>query len=171
MARCYLSIGSNLGDRLAALTRAVEEISGRATLGPVSKVYETEPLIVTDQDPFLNICCRCETFEDPESFLRMIQRIEADHGRNRKTEVPKGPRALDIDILLWDGVVLETETLAIPHPGLLVRQFVLRPLLEIEPGLRDPRAGAPLKEAAAALPGQGVYCYGRAIVYSGGAGR
>lgn len=176
MPECYLSLGSNRGDRIEILGKALRLIDERWPLKRVSSVYETAPQIVTEQPPFLNLCCRVDLEAEagtggngaafPADLLPALHETEAALGRERRRELPKGPRTIDIDILLWGREIIREPELTIPHPGLLLRQFVLRPLLEIAPGLIDPRDGTALTAASAALPGQGVYCYHEAVVYS-----
>lgn len=139
MSTAYLSLGTNEGDRHALLKAAVARL---AALGPVtaSSVYETAPIGVTDQPDFWNIAVRLETDLDPLSLLTATAGIETDLGRVRT--VRWGPRTMDIDILLFDDLVLDTPTLTIPHPRLHERLFVLVPLLELWPGAALP-AGSP----------------------------
>ncbi len=166
MPECYLSLGSNSGDRLQNLSAALGAIAKRWVVHAVSSVYETDPQIVTDQGAFLNLCCRIEAPLPPLEVLSVLQRVETAIGRDRSRERPKGPRKIDIDIVLWGLDIVDEAELEVPHPGLTARQFVLRPLLEIGPGIRDPRDGRPLAEVSAALGGQGVYCHRGAVVYS-----
>ncbi len=166
MPECYLSLGSNCGNRFGQLSEALSRIAARWPIAVVSSVYETDPQIVTDQGAFLNLCCRIDAEAPPVAVLRGVNEIEAALGRDRRRERPKGPRTMDIDLLLWGCDILREPDLTIPHAGLTERQFVLRPLLEIAPGLRNPRDGLPLSALSASLPGQGVYCYGKAVVYS-----
>jgi 2-amino-4-hydroxy-6-hydroxymethyldihydropteridine diphosphokinase len=163
---CYLSLGSNRGDRLGNLSEALGRIAARWRLAAVSAVYETDPQIVTDQEAFLNLCCRIDAEPPAGAVLRGAHEIEAALGRDRSRERPKGPRMVDIDLLLWGADTIRESDLTIPHPGLTERQFVLRPLLEIAPGLLYPGDGRSLAALSASLPGQGVYCYGNAVVYS-----
>lgn len=139
MSTVYLSLGTNQGDRLALLRTAVARL---AALGPVvtSSCYETAPVGLTDQPDFWNIAVRLETALAPHDLLEATQRIEAELGRTRT--VRWGPRTMDIDILLYDHVVLDTPALTIPHPRLHERAFVLVPLLELWPAAALP-AGAP----------------------------
>lgn len=170
--RVYLSLGSNLGDRAGNLREAVRELSSVLEDLRVSSVYETEPLYLREQPRFLNIAAAGSCRLSPQGLLERIHGIEALLGRDRNREVPKGPRPIDIDILLYGELTVDTPTLQIPHPGLRERQFVLIPLLEIDPTLRDPRSGEPyaavsrvLAEArppgaGAGKGGQGVYIFG-----------
>ncbi len=136
----FLSLGSNLGDRLGLLRRSVEELN-KAGVRTVhcSSIYETEPLLVHEQPHFLNQVCEAATAWPPEELLRACLTIEEALGRRRTT--PKGPREIDIDILFYgDRVIAETD-LVVPHPGLYSRKFVLVPLAEIAPDFGDPKTG------------------------------
>jgi 2-amino-4-hydroxy-6-hydroxymethyldihydropteridine diphosphokinase len=139
--KIYLSLGSNLGDREQNLERAIaalerENIRVKAR----SSIYETEPRDVTDQPWFLNMVIECETEYFPLQLLAVLQRIEREMGRVRRGAPPRGPRLIDIDILLFGAVKMRTERLEVPHPRMLQRRFVLEPLLEIAPGLHDAAA-------------------------------
>ncbi|MEO7144540.1 MAG: 2-amino-4-hydroxy-6-hydroxymethyldihydropteridine diphosphokinase [Bryobacteraceae bacterium] len=132
-----MSLGSNLGDREVNLRRAVEllEANGVNTLR-VSSLYETEPRDLRAQPWFLNIALSAETRLFPLQLLGRIGAIQAQMGRKRA--IPKGPRLIDIDILLFGNFVVAIPGLAIPHPRMAERRFVLEPLAEIAPGLRHP---------------------------------
>jgi len=133
----YLSIGSNVGDRLANLRHACVHLERAAIhLRSWSSVYETEPVDVTDQDWFLNCAAAVETVLLPLELLETVHTIERELGRIR--ERPKGPRTVDIDILLYGDCMFRGETLVLPHPRMLERRFVLEPLNEIAPSLRIP---------------------------------
>ncbi len=150
----YLSLGSNLGDRMANLQAAMEQLG---ELGPVvarSSVYETEPVEVTGQPWFLNCVVAVETELMPKQFLAKALAIEQKLGR-RRTQ-PKGPRTIDIDLLLFGSSVVETSTLTIPHPAMHERRFVLEPLAEIAPDLRHPVFKKTTRELLAALPPGGA---------------
>jgi 2-amino-4-hydroxy-6-hydroxymethyldihydropteridine diphosphokinase len=154
--KVFLSLGSNLGDRLASLAKAVELLRGPLEQVRVSSVYETAPLYLTDQPRFLNIVVSGRTRLPPDALLQAAQAIEGELGRRRAGSVPKGPRPIDIDILLYGRQVIRQPDLVVPHPGLGERRFVLEPLLELEPGLHDPQGGAALARALENLPPQGV---------------
>jgi 2-amino-4-hydroxy-6-hydroxymethyldihydropteridine diphosphokinase len=126
----------------------------------VSTVYETKPLYVAEQPSFLNIVVFGKTSLSPQSLLSCCLGIEQAMGRNRKDPVPKGPRIVDLDILLYGDRVVHTPTLEIPHPSMTERQFVLVPLLELEPDLEDPKTGEPYARSLAGLEDQGVYIFG-----------
>ncbi|MGB0721925.1 MAG: 2-amino-4-hydroxy-6-hydroxymethyldihydropteridine diphosphokinase [Gammaproteobacteria bacterium] len=136
----YLGLGSNLGDSRATLESAVAEL--RETRGldevRVSAVYRTAPLGPQDQPHYLNAVVSCTTSLAPEVLLDLLQEIESAHGRQRESERRWGPRTLDLDILLMEGVECVTDRLTLPHPGLMEREFVLIPLAEIAPDLTLP---------------------------------
>jgi 2-amino-4-hydroxy-6-hydroxymethyldihydropteridine diphosphokinase len=154
--RVYLSLGSNLGDRLAFLRRAVRRLAPDLRELRVSSIYETAPMYNTSQPRFLNIAVAGLTRLSPRELLGRTQAIERDLGRERGSGAPKGPRSIDIDLLLCAGRIICEPDLSLPHPGLRERRFVLEPLLELEPLLRDPASGLPLAEALSRLPDQGV---------------
>jgi 2-amino-4-hydroxy-6-hydroxymethyldihydropteridine diphosphokinase len=136
VARVYLGLGSNLGDRAANLREAARRLAEKVTLLRVSSLYETEPWGVTDQPKFLNAACAADTGLSPQELLQFTQSIELDLGRVRSARW--GPREIDIDILLYDDLVIETRDLTVPHPRLRERAFVLVPLVEIAPEMIHP---------------------------------
>ncbi len=131
MALVYLSLGTNLGNRDQYLEQAREAIVKSFSLVRFSKVYETEPVEVTDQPWFLNQVAELRTDLAPETLLEWTRFLERQAGRQRET--PKGPRTLDVDILLYDDWILDAEELALPHPRLEQRRHVLVPLMELAP--------------------------------------
>jgi len=133
MSSAYLSLGSNLGDRMYYLCGALSLISKLdfVTIKMVSSVYETDPQGYLDQADFLNIVCRIETELSPEELLSATGKIESILCRERLIRF--GPRTIDIDILTFDNEVRNTEKLILPHPRMHERQFVLIPLHEIMP--------------------------------------
>jgi 2-amino-4-hydroxy-6-hydroxymethyldihydropteridine diphosphokinase len=142
----YLSLGSNLGDREDHLRQACEALNA-ANLRVLksSSVYETEPQDFTAQRWFLNMALECETRCFPIQLLTVLQKIEREMGRARGPGVVhKGPRTIDIDILLFGNAIIDTPKLIIPHPRMLDRRFVLEPLVEIAPELRHPQTKEPL---------------------------
>jgi 2-amino-4-hydroxy-6-hydroxymethyldihydropteridine diphosphokinase len=155
----YLSLGSNLGDRERHLQEACSAVKKLLAGFRMSDIYETLPLYVTDQNRFLNMVVSGIPGLEPDVFLRRIQSIEREMGRDRKRSPTKGPRVIDIDILLYGSRVVSTEALRIPHPGIAERQFVLIPLLQLSPGLRDPVTNASYAEISRRLPDQGVYIF------------
>lgn len=132
----YLSLGSNLGDRQASLREAVTRLSALGEITAKSSLYETEPLEVLDQPSFLNAAVKLITDLAPAALLREILALERSMGRIRTR--PKGPRAIDIDIVLFDNAIVEEPGLTVPHPAMHERMFVLAPLAEIAPGLMHP---------------------------------
>ncbi len=146
----YLGLGSNLGDRLGNLRQAVAELSELAELQACSRVYETEPMHVTDQPAFLNMAVRLRTALAPDPLLRAAKAIEQRLGRTET--VRWGPRVIDIDILLYDGMVLEGRDLTIPHPRLAERRFALAPLADVGATVAHPLARRTVAELLAQLP-------------------
>lgn len=129
----YLSLGSNMGDRLSLLEQSVARLATHPGIGvvSVSSVYETDPVGFTDQDAFLNIVVEVETTLAAQDLLTVCQEIEQYLQRERI--IRWGPRTIDLDILLYNQDNMETERLTIPHPRMHERAFVLVPLLEIAP--------------------------------------
>ncbi|MBI4464246.1 MAG: 2-amino-4-hydroxy-6-hydroxymethyldihydropteridine diphosphokinase [Acidobacteria bacterium] len=141
----YLSLGSNLGDRREQLRKACQALEkGGIHLQRISSLYETSPVDFAEQDWFLNCVLEIKTALSPLALLRQIQGIEQALGRRRQQ--PKGPRSIDIDILLYEDLILNLPELVIPHPRMCSRRFVLEPLLEITPLLRFPDPSKSLRE-------------------------
>jgi 2-amino-4-hydroxy-6-hydroxymethyldihydropteridine diphosphokinase len=132
----YLSLGSNVGDRERNLRAAIERLNDLGHVEAVSSFYETEPVEVTDQPWFINCAVKLITSRSPQDLLACVLEIERSMGRERTR--PKGPRNIDIDILLYGNQVIAEPGLTIPHPSLPERMFVLAPLAEIAPELRHP---------------------------------
>lgn len=150
----YLSLGSNLGDRLGYLVRGLALLEAAHTrVTGVSSVYETLPQGKTDQPLFLNLAASLETDLDAQALLRHMQAAERALGRERRERW--GPRTIDIDLLLYDDAVIQEPNLTVPHPYMCQRAFVLVPLLELQPGLTLP-GGEPLGTVLQRLPDQGV---------------
>ncbi|GFH40526.1 2-amino-4-hydroxy-6-hydroxymethyldihydropteridine diphosphokinase [Pseudolactococcus insecticola] len=139
MTKVYLSIGTNLGDRLANLQEAVVRLAADFDVLGVSKVYETEPVGLVIQDDFYNITLVLEVAKEvtPEQLLDKTQAIEK--AMKRVKTVHWGPRTIDLDILLFGGVNLTSERLSIPHRELANRRFVLQPLLDVAEQISDDR--------------------------------
>jgi 2-amino-4-hydroxy-6-hydroxymethyldihydropteridine diphosphokinase len=131
MYRVFLGLGSNLGDRLEYLSRAVEEINTFAPIQSISSVYETEPVGMDTENRFYNLVVEVETGLQPARLLRRLRSIEKKLGRRGRTHMMD--REIDIDILLYDGIAYEDAIVRVPHPQLDQRRFVLEPLREIAP--------------------------------------
>lgn len=153
----YLSLGTNLGNRPANLKQALSLLSPQMTIKARSKVYETAPWGYTEQDNFLNQAVRVTTYLDPEPLLKHIKRLEVAMGR--KDEFRYGPRLIDIDILFYDDLVIETPLLALPHPHLHERGFVLLPMMDIAPDLVHPVMGKSIREMMETCDTQGIAEY------------
>jgi 2-amino-4-hydroxy-6-hydroxymethyldihydropteridine diphosphokinase len=138
----YLALGTNLGDRLDNLRRALAALPPDFEVQAVSRVYETEPAYVEEQPRFYNLVCRAVTALSPFDALRRLKTLEAELGR---VSGPRfGPRQIDLDLLLYDDVRLDTPELTLPHPRLAERAFVLVPLDEVAPDLVHPVLGLPV---------------------------
>ncbi len=147
MIRAALGLGSNLGDRLGMLRSAVRSLQRQdITILAASEVYETPPWGMTDQPLFLNACVIVETEFSPQDLLRILKDTEKQLGR--KEGLRWGPRAIDLDILLYDDLLLDTSDLSIPHLSLPERPFVLRPLADIASDWKSPRSGQTVAEMA-----------------------
>jgi 2-amino-4-hydroxy-6-hydroxymethyldihydropteridine diphosphokinase len=156
--RVYLSLGSNVGDREANLRRALGLLTAEhISVTKQSSIYETEPQDVPDQPWFYNLVAECDTQCFPLQLLTILQGIEFEAGRRRGAgEVRRGPRVIDIDILLCGEVSMTLPQLTIPHPRMLERRFVLQPLAEIAPELRDVRTGELFRNFLPNVAGQQI---------------
>ena len=144
-AAVYLGLGANVGNRLANLRLALARMRTFARVEAVSRLYETAPVGLEDQPPFLNAACRATTGLEPAALLRFLKNLEAEIGR-RPGGPLGGPRPIDLDILLYGERVVETKSLCIPHPRLADRAFVLAPLCDLAPELRHPLLGKTMRE-------------------------
>lgn len=149
----YLSLGSNLGDRQANLRNATGRLLELGDVVEVSSLYETEPVEFTDQPWFLNCAVAVQTELIPREFLAGILAIERAMGRERTK--PKGPRIIDIDILLFGAATIKTPQLTVPHPAMAERRFVLEPLTEIAPEVKHPLLRKTARDMLDALPNSG----------------
>jgi 2-amino-4-hydroxy-6-hydroxymethyldihydropteridine diphosphokinase len=146
----YLSLGSNVGDREAQLQDALAKLAAVGSVVATSSFYETEPIEFTQQPWFLNCALALETSQTPQQLMAAILRIEEEMGRRRVQE--KGPRSIDIDILLFDDTIVDSKELTIPHPAMRQRRFVLEPLAEIAPELLHPVLKKTIGELLDSLP-------------------
>ncbi len=154
----YLALGTNLGDRPANLRAAIAALASIVTVLAESPVYETPPWGVTDQPPFLNMALKGETRLAPLALLTELKRLETRLGR--RPSIRYGPRLIDMDILFYDDLILDSPELAIPHPRLHERAFVLVPLADLAPDLAHPVLGKSVRELLAAVDATGVIRYG-----------
>lgn len=144
MAIAYISIGTNHGDRERNILRALNMIKNRFEIKSVSSLYDTQPSHVPEDPWFYNAVVKLETGDRPEDLLKKLVMIENSFGRSRL--VKYGEIIIDLDILFYDNLILETQKLCVPHYKNSVRRFVLEPLLEIEPDFIDPKSGKSIKE-------------------------
>ncbi len=149
----YLSLGTNIGDREANLSGAIGRLKAEAVaVRRESSRYETAPQDVLHQPWFLNMVVECETRLFPMQLLARLLRIEREMGRDRSANaVRRGPRLIDLDLLLYNNAVINTPRLTVPHPRMLERRFVLEPLIELVPDLKDPHTRQPIARALAAV--------------------
>jgi 2-amino-4-hydroxy-6-hydroxymethyldihydropteridine diphosphokinase len=152
MARAFVGLGSNLGDRGGTLELAVERLSGlpRTTVRAVSTFRDTAPVGIVDQPRFLNGAVELDTALSARELLEALLEIERSLGRDRGGVPPGGPRTLDLDLLLYGDAEIDEPGLRVPHPRLAERRFVLEPLVELDPALEAPSQG-PLEALLAKL--------------------
>lgn len=131
MPLAAIALGSNLGDRESTLAHAAEALARLGRVVAVSPWLQTAPVGYADQPDFLNGAALLETQLAPTELLHHLLRIELEHGRDRSHAIAKGPRTLDLDLLLYDDVILQTPELTLPHPEMHTRRFVLEPLAAI----------------------------------------
>jgi len=155
LVTAYLSLGSNMGNREQNLDHALKLLGERLRIGEISSLYDTTPLGNTEQPRFLNLACSVQTRLTPENLLALVKGIELKMGRHGRTGEP---RPIDIDILLYGDVIMETPDLVIPHPRMEQREFVLVPLAEIAPKVIHPVTQKTIKQMRLALKEkQGVF--------------
>jgi 2-amino-4-hydroxy-6-hydroxymethyldihydropteridine diphosphokinase len=158
----YLSLGSNIGDRAAHLKAAIGSLASLGEVVSVSSLYETEPVEFTKQPWFLNCAVQLDTEKMPQQLLAGLLSIERKLGRNRIKEKPKGPRTIDLDILLFGNSIIDSQSLTVPHPAMHLRRFVLEPLAEIAAEVRHPIFKKTIRQLRDALPpGQAARPIGR----------
>jgi dihydropteroate synthase/2-amino-4-hydroxy-6-hydroxymethyldihydropteridine diphosphokinase len=149
MTRVYLGLGSNLGDRYGRLIEALKRLQSHVAIDAISSIYETEPWGYADQPRFLNVVCGGATDRSPQELLSAVKTIELELGREPTFRY--GPRAIDIDILLYGAEVIEHEDISIPHARLHERDFVLVPLNEIAPEAVQPKFGKTIEALSVAI--------------------
>jgi 2-amino-4-hydroxy-6-hydroxymethyldihydropteridine diphosphokinase len=155
MPIAYIALGSNLGDRQQTLNAAVERLGRLGQVVARSSLYETEPVGLRDQAIFLNAVVALDTRLEPLPLLHALLAIERELGRDRTHGIPKGPRILDLDLLLMENQIISGKELSLPHPALTLRRFVLAPLAEIAPELKHPQQNQTIAELLAQLPDEG----------------
>jgi 2-amino-4-hydroxy-6-hydroxymethyldihydropteridine diphosphokinase len=150
-----IALGSNLdspaGDRSANLRLAAEHLKQLGQISAISSFYDTAPVGYLDQPRFLNAAALLETDLSPLDLLHRLLAIEKLMGRDRSTTVAKGPRVVDLDLILFGDLILQRPELILPHPAMRERRFVLEPLAEIAPDMLDPVSGLKVSSLLAAL--------------------
>lgn len=149
MSLAFIALGANLGDRARTLQSAVDRIGTLGKVQSISRVYETDPVGYLDQPQFLNAVLQLSTPPPPQTLLDRLLKIEAELGRVRT--FANAPRAIDLDLLLYDGEVTTTDRLILPHPRMLERAFVLAPLAEIAGDAVHPVTGWTITDHLAEL--------------------
>ncbi len=152
--QAFLGLGANLGERRLQLQRAVILLEECTAVEVLSSVYDTAPVLVVDQPRFLNLVCSVRTARTPEQLLELLKSIERRLGRVAGERF--GPRAIDIDLLFYDSLVLDSPSLIVPHPRIRERAFVLLPLAEIAPTLQHPALGVDIATLAEAVSPAGI---------------
>ncbi len=153
MTRVYVALGSNLGDRLGNLEKAIAMLAPAVSIVRQSPIYDTDPKYVTDQPRFLNMVLVAETDLEPQALLTFLKDIETGLGRIPGERF--GPRPIDLDIVFFGDEIIDLPDLTIPHPRLSERAFVLRPLADIAPSKADPGSGVTVAEMLELLEDDG----------------
>lgn len=157
MARVFLGLGSNVGDGIGIVHCAFQQLNGLLRDASLSRLWRSRALYFEDQPDFVNAAATGNTDLSPRELLAAVNSIERDFGRDRTRELIKGPRSLDIDILLYGSLSFNEDGLVIPHAGLKERRFALLPILDLDDGLVDPISSKPYSEILETLPPQGIY--------------
>lgn len=153
MTSVYIALGSNLGDRLGNLEKAIAMLAPAVTVTTQSPIYDTDPKYVTDQPRFLNMVLVAETDLEPQALLTFLKDIETGLGRIPGERF--GPRPIDLDIVFFGDEIIDLPDLTIPHPRLSERAFVLRPLADIAPSKANPGSGVTVVEMLELLEDDG----------------
>ena len=149
----YIGLGSNVGDRLQYLTKAVHEIRTLGRILSVSSVYETTPVEMQSENQFYNMAVALETELNPQELIEQLKHIEHQLGRQPSTHLQD--RAIDLDILLYENMQYKNAGIEIPHPRLTYRRFALESLCEIAPNALHPVSGKTIQELLRESPAQG----------------
>ena len=150
----YIALGSNLGDRLENLENALKSMHPQVVVLECSSIYKTPPWGYTSQPTFLNQVCKVETDLQPFDLLELLKNVEKQLGR--RATFLYGPRTIDLDILFYNDLTLESAELTIPHPRIEERAFVLVPLADIDPELKHPKNGKTVEEMLSDLDYSGI---------------
>ena len=154
----YIALGTNLGDRLTNLRTAVETMPPEVSVQAESPIYETPPWGYEDQPAFFNMVIKAETNLKPEGLLKYLKQIEVELGREQNFRW--GPRLIDLDILFYDDMIIDSPPLVIPHPRLHERAFVLVPLADVAPDLLHPLFQRSVSDLLADANRQGIARHG-----------
>ena len=160
-----LGLGSNTGESLAILKKAIADIAPLLRSMRVSSLYLTLPQDYLDQHDYCNMVVTGLYTGSPEALLESMQTIECLYGRDRRKEIKSGPRTLDIDVLLFGSHVIHTDLLVVPHERMNQRQFALVPLLELLPDCKEPGTGQLYRDLLEQIPDQGVKKVGNIYGY------
>lgn len=143
---CYISMGTNLGDRMVNLEKAIFKLSSFVSILKTSSLYETEPWGYKDNNDYLNIVIKIQTNLTPIHLLKKIKNIEKEMGRKKQKKITYVARIIDLDILFFSSLIINMDHLIIPHPKLYNRNYVLKPLSEIDPEFRCPHTDKKVAE-------------------------